>query len=149
MFKIQVERTFISKLERPYSECVEDLSSYGSELYDIFVEQGKEYTQSDCFDICFQKYLAQKCKCVDSGFYPLIGQPYCLNTTQLLCDFNEFNEFYSEIDIKTRCGTQCPLECKSQNFDISISSFKYPTPAYTDQLVNHSNILDRFVPNVS
>ena len=30
LFKIQVERTFISKLERPYSECVEDLSSYGS-----------------------------------------------------------------------------------------------------------------------
>ena len=144
-----MQRTFISKLEKPYSECVEDLSSYDSELYETFIKLGKEYKQSDCFDLCYQKYVSEKCKCIDSAFYPLIGQPYCLNASQLFCDLKVFTEFYSEIDIKAKCGSLCPLECKSQNFDLTISSFKYPTPAYADQLVNYSNILDRFVPNAS
>ena len=125
------------------------MSSYGSELYEVFVKLGKEYKQSDCFDLCYQTFVAQKCKCINSAFYPLINQPYCLNVSQLLCDLKAFLEFYSQVDIQAKCGPQCPLECKSQKFDLTISSYNYPTPAYANQLVNYSNILDRFVTNVS
>ena len=148
-FCTKVERQFIKKLEYPYSECISDLASYGSELYKVFENLGKEYTQSDCFDLCYQTYIANGCGCIDPTFYPLPNQPYCLNLTQLLCNLNSFLKYYLNPELKAKCGKKCPLECDSENFVLTTSLARYPTRSYADQLVNHTNLLSNFYPNVS
>ena len=70
MTSIQVERTFTQKQPRPYSDCI-DLKSYSSELYDYMLSLGQSYRQFECFDLCIQKIIIEKCECYFAGFKSL------------------------------------------------------------------------------
>lgn len=73
-----------------------------------------------------------------------------MNTTQLVCNLNYFLKFFDGNNLKTKCGSQCPLECNSETFRLTISSSSYPTRAYADQLVNYSgDALANFYPDRS
>lgn len=130
---------------------MEDLASYGSDLYAAFELLGKAYRQSDCYDMCYQTFVTRVCGCMDATFYPLPGSayPFCLNVSQLVCDLNSFLYFFSNQELKAQCEPRCPLECESQTFKLTISSSDFPTRAYANQLVNHSSLLDRFYANAS
>ena len=85
MTSIQVERTFIQKQPQPYSDCI-DLTTYSSELYDYISKIGQAYRQQDCFDLCLEKLVLEKCECCIPGFENLSTQLRpCLNSSDIDC----------------------------------------------------------------
>ena len=108
---------------------------------------GLEYTQFACFDLCYQYEVLKKCVCIDSTYIQLPGEPVCMNFSQTICNTNTFIAFYDK-DHLTKCD--CPLECDSQTFPLTVSSSSYPTRALANQIVNHTGYeLANFFPNVS
>ena len=101
---IGVSRTFYERLSYPYSECVDDLNSSENELVRKILATGYGYNQNDCFILCFQKISVKKCGCLDPSsivkLYP--NYPYCLNMTQIFCNFLEYKKFFSQ-NVKEIC----------------------------------------------
>jgi hypothetical protein len=55
---ISVERNVISKLGRPYSNCISDEHILKTKkFYNVLVRDGFSYKQSDCVDLCMLFYL--------------------------------------------------------------------------------------------
>lgn len=146
----KVERQFIKKLQRPYSECVDDLESLNTNLYKIFVASGKLYRQDDCFGLCYQTYVLKKCGCQDPAFYSIPNEPICITLSNVSCNLKAYLIFYGSNNIKTLCEPECPLECESQSFGLSVSTSGYPTEGYAYQLTKLSgNIWSNVFPNIS
>lgn len=129
---------------------MEDLEASGSELYKIFVELGKKYKQDDCFGLCYQKYVLQKCGCLDTYFYPIPNQTLCLSLVDVTCNLKSYLKFYQN-DLKQVCGSQCPLECESETFELTLSSSSYPSRGYVNQLAYFSrdSSWSNIFPNIS
>lgn len=70
---IEITRTFSTRMQQPYSECVEDIESYAEKsLYvKTILETNYTYKQSDCYEVCLQKYVVNDCGCyaVDIPFW--------------------------------------------------------------------------------
>ena len=62
---IAVSREFSSRMEQPYSSCVRDIDSYAknSRAVKTILESDYAYTQSNCFNVCLQKYYVEICDC--------------------------------------------------------------------------------------
>ena len=65
---ISVSRTFSARMEKPYSDCIKDIQSYADQS--IFVktilETNYTYRQTDCYNVCLQKYVFRDCGCYSS-----------------------------------------------------------------------------------
>jgi hypothetical protein len=133
---IQVERTFIQKQPKPYSDCI-DLSSYSSELYDYIIKQNQVYRQQDCFDLCYQKLYLENCKCYDPSTSNLsTSLRPCLNKTDLDClDDQYFNFNLIECQAK-----YCPLECETIKYDLTLSSLVFPSQTFYDSVLDTNEI---------
>lgn len=144
---IALSREFIYKVERPYSDCVRDLTSlnsYDSELYRKVIQSGKEYRQKDCFGLCFQKYLLNECKCQESSFIKYSDRKSCFwNLSDLICNYEKYLKFFSK-DVRQECSDECPLECDSVSYSLSSSYLSYPTRAYSDILLNDPKMQAKF-----
>jgi hypothetical protein len=129
----------------PYSNCVEDLTkinSYKSECYKKTFALNRTYRFIDCANLCFQKYVGDKCKC--QVFF--MG-PYYYNN---LSDYKSENidcvtQSYTEFGKSTKYSNECdcPLECQKSSYSYSYSMSKYPTGSYFNTLKNSS-----FIKNV-
>jgi hypothetical protein len=62
---IAVSREFSSRQEQPYSPCVRDIDSYAKNSIAVktLLESDYAYTQSNCINVCLQKYYVEFCKC--------------------------------------------------------------------------------------
>ena len=62
---IAVSREFSSRQEQPYSPCVRDIDSYAKNSLAVktLLESDYAYTQSNCINVCLQKYYVEFCKC--------------------------------------------------------------------------------------
>ena len=62
---IIVSREFSSRMEQPYSSCVKDIDSYAKNSIAVktLLETDYSYTQSNCFNVCLQKYYVEHCGC--------------------------------------------------------------------------------------
>ena len=62
---IAVSREFSSRMEQPYSPCVRDIDSYvkNSIAVKTILESEYAYTQSNCDNVCLQKYYVEICGC--------------------------------------------------------------------------------------
>ena len=126
---VQIERTFRHKQAWPYSEC-KDLSGYSSELFDSIRNSNVTYRQKDCFDLCTQKKIVEKCHCYSLRFPRLEGtfaQP-CLNLTEYACSSS------INVNLDECVKFQCPLECHSIIYDFSLSSWAYPSVSNYERL---------------
>jgi hypothetical protein len=144
---IRVAKEVTKKLMKPFSECIADLSSINSPLYALMIQQGRTYTRKDCFDLCFQEFLYGACGCIDVSMAQIPNRTICLSFADLLCNFQTFNVFYS--NITSRCGPLCPLECERMDYPVSLSYGDYPTRAYANFILNETKTLARFFPNQS
>ena len=119
---ISVERTFTQKYPFPYSDCV-DFSSFKSTLYDFMIEANRTYRQQDCFDLCIQQKIIDYCKCYFTGYDNLNTtiRP-CLNLTEYYCLITQYLSF----EVKECQQNNCPLECASIKYDLSLSTLLYP-----------------------
>jgi hypothetical protein len=139
---IVVNREFTRKLEKPFSECIADLESTGSLFYKIITEMGTDYSQQKCVDLCFQTLLVKICACISSSSQiQLPGYPKCTNLSQISCAGTQYTSFYStkSKDLND-CLLECPLECETSSYPLTLSMADYPTEAYAELLVNFTNI---------
>ena len=76
---IAISRMIVNKLRKPYSECEFDLSDSAVEdsiplsaLYKLTQASNYTYRQIDCFCLCYQRLLLDKCNCYDLAYEVLI-----------------------------------------------------------------------------
>jgi hypothetical protein len=143
---IMVSREITKKLEKPYSDCTNNLTtldSYDSYLYKAIIKMRRKYYQQDCFDLCYQRQCAKVCGCVESELIQFQGYPYCTSPNELICESNLLKTFSWNNGLDT-CMTECPLECETTNYPLTLSTAEYPTRPYAELLINYTNISNLF-----
>jgi hypothetical protein len=147
---IGVKRSFISKLDYPYSYCIKNIESPDS--YNTFYYKAifnilnmKTYRQKVCIRLCLQDYIKNKCNCLD-GSLPNIYRTnltICNNIGLLQCVYDARIEYFND-PVASSCK-DCPLECDTVNYQLTNSNSRYPTKYYLSYLKNHTDILNRMV----
>jgi hypothetical protein len=150
---IGITRTFLSKLEYPYSNCVKDtqsVSGFSSAYYKAMfsVLNITTYRQKNCVKLCLQDYIRKMCKCIDAGLPNIYGNTVliCSSMRQLDCIQNARISYSS--DKEANSCEECPLECDSVEYVLSLSRSRYPTIYYTNYLRYQTNLVSRFPSNV-
>ncbi len=149
---IGVSKSYLSKLDSPYSDCIKNVKSpdsFDSDYYRaIFnILNMTTYRQKICTRICLQSYVKQKCTCLDGSLPNIYGsnETICATIEKLKCVSNARISYFSKEASQT-CK-ECPLECDSTNFILSISNSRYPTRYYQHYMQAQTNVLDRLPPN--
>jgi hypothetical protein len=141
---IVLSKTVHKRLPYPYSKCQNNFNSFDSELYRVIIESGHLYTQPECFNLCIQQQIIQKCKCYDTNIPPLYDVRPCSTFRDLGC-LNFMLVFLNFInELKKTCEAKCPLECETVFYTTTQSISKYPSRAYGDYLLKDKKILNRF-----
>lgn len=73
---------------------------------------------------------------------------YCLNVSQLKCATAAYGSFFN-MNVKTYCADQCPIECSNTKYMLSVSSTDYPSPSYYQKLIKQPALQARFKYNTS
>jgi len=135
--KIDLSRTLTYRQPSPYSDC-QDLSSFKSEIYDYIKSTNNgEYRQKKCFNLCFQRFIIEKCQCFYT-YFPIFDYVYikqikpCADPKQTLC-LNDVGLKFTN-NIKETCASECPLECEYVTYETSMSQLDYPNRQHFDDL---------------
>ena len=97
-----IGREFKNKLPKPFNDCYEDLTSldsYDSDLYRRMIMANTTYRQVDCFRLCYQKQMVEKCKCFDISAPVFFGARACNTYEQLIC----LNLVYERFKVDEEC----------------------------------------------
>ena len=152
-YSIIIDKYNIQNEPKPYTNCIGDLTSidsYQSESYKKTYRFGsnKTYHYTDCLQICFQKLLAEKCKC-QTRFYSMVFDENMIKCESMnstldysTCVSNRSLEFAQDSSIIDLCD--CPLECKSSGYGYTISFAEFPTHKYYTY-ASQSNILSPLI----
>ncbi len=69
---IIIEKIISEIAESPYSKCVikdnikiASTTSTDTEIVDLFKQSQYKYNYANCFDVCYQSLLKEKCGCID------------------------------------------------------------------------------------
>jgi hypothetical protein len=87
-------------------------------------------------------YFPKGCYDVTLPRTPIVAKKYinnaCVNFSQISClSYNE-NFFYSNESLVGTCYNNCPDECTSVSYDLTVSSCSFPTLWYSQVLANNS-----------
>ena len=126
---IEIKKTFTYRQPFPYSDCI-DLTHFRSDLYDQIKNSSRKYHQNDCFELCMQKQIIEKCECFHFSlpFYQNNSVKPCFSTNQSSCAFRLLLEFKANLD--RQCKSECPLECDYVTYDLSSSTLNFPNEEY-------------------
>ncbi len=93
--------------------------------------------------MCFQSELIKKCNCFSTWIISnLSSNTPCVDLNQTMCFFSLWYEFqYTNLELK--CD-QCPLECETNNFPLSLSFSDYPNKNYAMFLYENSFLKSAF-----
>ena len=91
-----------------------------------------KHRQDDCYDLCLQKLVIQKCKCFFTGLYSLKTN---VRACQNLTDHNCLSQQYFDFNVDV-CRQSCPLECERVEYDVKVTTLGYPSKAYFEQVLN-------------
>jgi hypothetical protein len=121
---ISVKRTYTQKYPSPYSDCIDLTSLAPSDLFSFIRDQNQTYRQQDCFNLCMQRDIIDKCKCYDLNYANLNRNNVkpCLNLSEYAC----LNEIKKNFDVELCRQVSCPLECNSIKYDLGLSSLLNP-----------------------
>jgi hypothetical protein len=122
---IAIKRTFAYKQPDPYSSCI-NLANFDSALYRSFKESSKIYRQRDCIDLCIQQRIIKNCSCYDLNYRRLFNSSPCRTRATISCAETQYFEFVSN-EISHECLDQCPLECDSVSYELTLSSSDFPS----------------------
>jgi hypothetical protein len=123
---IVIKRIFSNKIEKPYSNCVENSDLYDSKYFRMLNKANLIYRQSDCFEMCFSDYALEKCECRDGSTIDFFSEPICKTALQIKCLIKMTKIFY-ESNYK---DCDCPLECSSLSFEFATSLSEFPSYKY-------------------
>lgn len=117
--QITLTRNEVTNMPSPYSSCqpVDQVNTLAS-LY--MKQNGVTYNRKTCLFYCQQMNTINQIGC-NSLLLPILpGYPLCTNKTMfLLTSSIAFN--------MSLCNEQCPIECTSVTYDVSISYMDWPT----------------------
>jgi hypothetical protein len=130
---ITVDRTFRQKLSEPYSNCIKDSNKFkkNKTLIDYLAKSGREYSQKQCFELCFNlKYFeTNPCNCTFNPWDQVFEKCY-VSVKKFTALFNcsekfriDFSHNYS---FKQECIDYCPVECDTIAYSFSTYTLEYP-----------------------
>jgi amiloride-sensitive sodium channel subunit beta len=145
---VAITRRFVNRLSQPYSDCIDTLtqeSSNANPILQIMYEQLQSskimtYQQSYCLKVCYFQYSTDLCGCFDFSLYFLnvtTSQQPCETVESVNCLNEAETKFYSS-EVSDKCLAECPTECSTVDYDITVSVANYPSVWYA-QLLNESN----------
>jgi len=141
--EIIIKKNFNSLLPSPYSECqnVDDLED--KTFYKILAASDISYNQQDCFDLCMQQEIIKKCGCYFLEFLKLNQTKPCLTEKEIECAYDNYEKF-TEKESSDMCKNQCPLECDSLKYILTVSKADYPSKGYSLFLKNNKIVSDHY-----
>ncbi len=119
MTNVAISRTYIERLDTPYNDCLNDLTS---SKYNYLITKSKtlsimkntlkyiKYSQNLCIKMCIQKYNYEKCNCVDLTLPPIFTNQTgmgCSTSIQIQCSNNIETVFFNS-DGVSKCQIECP-----------------------------------------
>lgn len=135
---VAVTRTFLSRLPKPYSDCISDLdeeTANKNNILNIMYQKtlngtlGK-YFQEFCLKACLLIYEAERCNCTDFSLKFLDiyagNDTWCINACDIQCNQQIEEEFYNGQGIAD-CYEKCPIECETASYETTVSMASYPS----------------------
>ena len=135
---VAVARTFLSRLPKPYSDCISELNQETAARNNVLaiMYQKKlngtldKYFQEFCLKACFKIYQAERCNCTDYSlkfldFYAGNGT-YCIHACDIQCNQQIEDQFYNGEGIAS-CYEKCPVECETASYETTVSLASYPS----------------------
>jgi hypothetical protein len=124
-------RKDVKKLGKPYGECVEDLKTSTSRIYQSMIENKIKYRQKECINLIKQDYMYEKCNCSMEELFNIYNVTFCeismkecsLNVSKVLSDDVFLND-------QAKINSLCPMECDSLEFSYSVSLSSPYTSTY-------------------
>jgi hypothetical protein len=130
---IALSRIVTNKIERPYSNCVKDVTM--STYYKKLNHAGFIYRRWDCMDLCLSEFAFRECKCYEGSTKDFFTGPICKTLEEIRCLGDTLETFY--LSVYSQCD--CPLECNSISYSFSTSSAEFPTLSYLNLFTNLTN----------
>ncbi|XP_048876279.1 amiloride-sensitive sodium channel subunit gamma-like [Brienomyrus brachyistius] len=126
---IGITRIGIRRLKHPYgSNCTdgEGITNYYHDLY------GSKYTREACKRSCAQYSIMDDCGCSHWEFAvpPGMNYPKCNLSSSTTRRCLELYEYKFSLDM---LPCHCPLQCKEELFDLTVSGSQWPATAYLDK----------------
>ena len=147
---ISINRLFTKQLPLPFNDCssnLDHLKAMDIYLYKALTSSNNTYRQTDCFDLCYQKEVIQRCGCYLTSLDKMNGMQPCLQPLDVICSLNVWNEFLAK-NFKKLYSPFCPVECESMTFQVTATFSDYPTKNYAETyLMNNSKITSKFLNN--
>ena len=150
---IGISRTFIRRLDKPYTNCIHSNQSSRSNAAEPSNEMLKfvyaqiaanklaGYQQNYCLKVCYAMFLVAKCQCVPYSlkFLDLFNEKrsYC-SSESLDCVESAEIEFSSSNSI-VDCYSQCPIECELLKYNLDVNWADYPTRWYVQELAKQES----------
>ncbi len=148
---VGVNRVITNKMGKPYSECLEGLTSdntYAKKLFGYFNDLNVTYyDQQFCFTLCYQDKLINECGCCDINTPIIKNSKYCASDTEMKCMKN-FDANFSKSDMNVICESACAEQCDSVEYKLDVSQATFPTLTYLKVLQTDYNNGDIFPQNV-
>ncbi len=124
-YYIELERTFESKLEEPFNNCLKDPSTFkkNKTLIDFFLKYNQLYSQERCFDLCFDLFYINEnqCKCREAELGNVLT--HCWENAEAHnysgCTWIYRTKFLNN-SLVEKCSHYCPLECDHVSFFLTI-----------------------------
>ncbi len=131
----QVGRVISSSLPHPYSDCIDDPASYDSVFTRAFASNNITYRQKDCYNYCYQRRVVDNCHCYDPSFSMMtFNSQACSNFSQFYCIGKTFDTFFA-LYAATNCTADCPKECESIDYPITMTFASFPVKYYYMQML--------------
>lgn len=146
---VKVSRTFISKLDYPFSDCRMDTTTARTSDNDLYKRtlQLNAYSVQLCYDLCLQRdFISKQCNCSDPTLqqYDTVS-PICKTINNLNCVKSVKDKFDTN-RITDRCSQYCPTPCNTIKYTTTTSSSGYPTDYYFKVLAATPNLQLKFKP---
>jgi hypothetical protein len=144
---IAIKKTYVERLDSPFNDCLDDLtqSKYNylirkSHILDIMKNRFnyKIYNQNLCMKICLQKYIYEKCGCIDLSLPAYFSNQRglgCNTRMELICASNTETDFFNSNEV-AKCEVQCPNKCKFFLYNTKVSMSNYPSDWFVQKNPN-------------
>ena len=130
---IAVKRLFVNKKEKPYSDCVSDIDNLNSSLINYLRQNGYDYRQYDCINLCLQRFIIKTSDCFIPGINSLDSVNQCITALQINNMRENFYNFFTK-NLGNDCYTDCPVECNSVEYNPLVSLGEFPSKFYSNAL---------------
>jgi hypothetical protein len=147
---VALNREFKTILPKPYSNCeiesYDKSTSFDSELYQLIKNSNYDYTQNFCLEQCLLKLQHVTCGCQPTSFKTVIDSKICFSDSEIGCSLYAYYYVYLKNNyIQSVCMPQCPLECYSNKFSYTTSSYDVHGDLYVNTIKNNPNLASDFL----